>query len=366
MIVEKEFEKMLELAPKELSTNYKRFKRTVNILFNEPEPEVGLTPKEVIWTKNKTKLYRYISDTPKKYKTPLLMIYALINKPYILDLTKGNSMVEHLLNEGFDVYLLDWGTPGLEDKQMKLDDYILDYIPRAVKKVLRTSEAHEISILGYCMGGTMTSIFAALHPELPIKNLVFMTSPFDFADTGLYGCILNDEYFDVDLVVETMGNVPPEMIDFGNKILKPITNFYGPFINLYDRSDNPRFVENWKLMQKWLSDGIPFPGEAYRQWIRDFYQQNKLINDELTIRGRQVHLSNIRANVLNLSGERDHIAMPHQVEAIMNKISSKDKKYINLPTGHVSITFGPKARQITYPTISNWLKERSEKMGATI
>lgn len=359
MLLEKEIENMIELAPKGISTNYKRMKRTLNVLLNEPEPEVGLTPKEVIWTKNKTKLYRYISSTPRKYKTPLLMIYALINKPYILDLTKGNSMVEYLTNQGFDVYLLDWGTPQLEDKQMKLDDYILDYIPRAVKKVLRTSRADEISILGYCMGGTMTAIFAALHPHLPIKNLIFMTSPFDFSDTGLYGCILNDDYFDVDDVVETMGNVPPEMIDFGNKLLKPITNFYGPYKSLYDRSDNPNFVENWKLMQKWLSDGIPFPGEAYRQWIRDFYQQNKLINDELIIRGQKVKLSNIKANVLNLSGARDHIAMPHQVEAIMDKISSTDKKYLNLPTGHVSITIGPKAQQLTYPTISEWLKARS-------
>lgn len=350
-------EKTIEFMPEEVSKHYHRFQKTLKVLFKEPE--VGLTPKEVIWTKNKTKLYRYVSEQPPKYKTPLLMVYALINKPYILDLTKGNSMVEYLLNRGFDVYLLDWGTPGLEDRTMKLDDYILDYLPRAVKKVLRTAKANEISILGYCMGGTMTAIFAALHPELPIKNLIFMTSPFDFSDTGLYGCMLNEQYFDVDNVVETLGNVPPEMIDFGNKLLKPITNFYGPYINLYDRSNNPKFVKNWKLMQKWLSDGIPFPGEAYRQWIQDFYQQNKLINDELIIRGRKVKLSNITANVLNLSGERDHIAMPHQVEALMDKISSEDKQYVNLPTGHVSITFGPKAVQLTYPTIGDWLAERS-------
>ncbi|WNF35045.1 class III poly(R)-hydroxyalkanoic acid synthase subunit PhaC [Bacillaceae bacterium IKA-2] len=359
MIAEKELENMIDLLPDETKNTYNRFKRTMAVLTTEPEPEVGLTPKEVIWTKNKTKLYRYISEHPKKYKTPILMVYALINKPYILDLTKGNSLVEYLLNQGFDVYMLDWGTPSYEDRNMKLDDYILDYIPRAVNKVIRTSKVKDVSVLGYCMGGTITSIAAALHPDLPIKNLVFMASPFDFSETGLYASFLNERYFDVDKVVETLGNIPPEMIDFGNKLLKPLTNFSGPYTSLLERSDNPEFVESWKLLQKWLSDGIPFPGEAYRQWIRDFYQQNKLINDELVIRGRKVDLSTIKANVLNIAGKRDHIAMPQQVEAIMEKISSKDKEYVCIPTGHVSITFGPKAIKITYPTVGNWLAERS-------
>lgn len=359
MILEKQLNDIVDSMTPEAKQAYRRFTRTLEVLTKDPQPEVGLTPKEVIWTKNKTKLYRYISDKPKKHKTPLLMVYALINKPYILDITKGFSLVEFLLEQGFDVYMVDWGTPGYEDRHMKLDDYIVDYLPRAVKKVLRTSQADDLSILGYCMGGTMTSIFASLHQELPIKNLIFMTSPFDFENTGLYGCFLDERFFDVDKVVETLGNVPPEMIDFGNKMLDPISNTFGPYVTLYERSENPKFVQSWKLMQKWLSDGIPFPGEAYRQWIREFYQQNKLINGELTIRGRKVDLSAIKASVLNISGERDAIAMPHQVEALMEKISSTDKQYVCVPTGHVSVTFCPKAVQVTFPTIGNWLAERS-------
>jgi polyhydroxyalkanoate synthase len=359
IIGSKEWKQLMETIPDEYQESYSRLTRATEVLTIEPEPEVGLTPKEVIWTKNKAKLYRYASDQPKKFKVPLLLVYALINKPYILDLTPGNSLVEYLVNRGFDVYLLDWGTPSYEDKTMKLDDYILDYIPRAIRKVLRTSKADEVSILGYCMGGTMTSIFAALHPELPIRNLVFMTSPFDFEETGLYGSFLDERYFDIDNVVDTLGLIPPEMIDFGNKMLKPTTNFYGPYVSLFDRANNEKFVENWKLLQKWVSDGIPFPGEAYRQWIRDFYQQNKLIKGELVIRGRKVNLQNIKANVLNLSADKDHIAQPHQVEALMDVISSKDKEYVSLPTGHVSVTFGAKAVKITYPTVGDCLKKRS-------
>ncbi|MGO4886929.1 class III poly(R)-hydroxyalkanoic acid synthase subunit PhaC [Anaerobacillus sp. MEB173] len=356
----KEWEKLLQSHPLGIGDAYQKYKRTLEVLTTDADPEVGQTPKEVIWTKNKTKLYRYISKRPQKYKTPLLMIYALINKSYILDIKKGNSFIEYLVNEGFDVYLLDWGTPGLEDSHLKLDDYIIEYMPRAVGKVLRTSKADEISILGYCMGGTMTAIFASIYTHLPIRNLIFMTSPFDFADTGLYANFVDERYFNVDKAVDVLGNIPPEMIDFGNKMLKPITNFYGPYKSLLENSTNDSFVTNWKYMQKWVGDGIPFPGEAYRQWIKDFYQQNKLINGQLEIRGRRVDLRQINANVLNISAERDHIAMPHQVEALMNVISSKDKQYEVMPTGHVSVCFGPKAKKKTYPTVKKWLASRSK------
>jgi polyhydroxyalkanoate synthase len=356
----KEIESWLNLMPEEVRKSYHRFKRVTEVLTKDPEPQVGLTPKEVIWTKNKAKLYRYQPTKPKTNKIPLLIIYALINKPYVLDLTPGSSLIEYLTDQGHDVYLLDWGTPGYEDRHMKFDDYVLDYIPRAVKKVLRTSEAEEISLLGYCMGGTMTSIFAALHPELPIRNLIFLTSPFDFSDTGLFTNWLDERYFNLDKMVDTLGIIPPEMIDLGNKLLKPLVNFVGPYVNLADRYENEQFIKSWSLMQKWVNDGIPFPGEAFRQWIGEFYQKNKLINDELYIRGRQVLLSNIKANILNIAAQRDHIAAPNQVKPLLDKVSSRDKTFEVMPTGHVSVIVGGTAVKKTYPLIANWLSERSK------
>jgi len=158
-----EVEKWMKTMPDDVKKSYQRFTRMTQVLTDEPDPKVGQTSKELIWTKNKAKLYRYQPAIKKTNSVPILMVYALINKPYILDLTPGNSLIEHLTNQGHDVYLIDWGTPGYEDKNMKLDDYILDYMPRVVKKVMQTSGANEISLFGYCMGGTMTSIFAALH-----------------------------------------------------------------------------------------------------------------------------------------------------------------------------------------------------------
>lgn len=352
-----EMENWIDKLPDEYKSKYNRLKRFTEVVSTEAEPLVGQTPKEVIWTKNKSKLYRYQPAVKKTNKVPILMVYALINKPYILDLAPGNSLIEYLTNQGHDVYLLDWGTPGYEDRHMKLEDYIVDYIPRATKKVLQTSKAKELTVLGYCMGGTMTSIFAALNPDLPIRNLIFMTSPFDFADAGYYTNWLDKRHFNLDKLVDTLGNIPHDFIDFGNKLLNPIQNFYGPYVALADRADNESFVENWKLMQKWLNDGIPFPGESYRQWIGDFYQDNKLINDELYVRGRQVKLSEIKANVLNIAASRDNIALPHQVEALNDKISSKNKTFHLLETGHVSVAVGRTAINETYPLIHEWLGE---------
>lgn len=358
-VTTKDLETLMDIMPDYVKKDFKRFKRVTEVLTKEPEPKVGQTPKEVIWTKNKAKLYRYQPAKVKSNKVPILMIYALINKPYILDLTPGSSLIEYLTNQGHDVYLLDWGTPGYEDRNMKLDDYVLDYIPRAIQKVLKNSGADEITLLGYCIGGTLTAMFAALHPDLPIRNLIFMTSPFDFTDSGLFTKWLDPRYFNLDQMVDTLGNIPPETIDFGNKLLKPIVNYIGPYVALADRSDNEEFVKSWSLMQKWVADGVPFPGEAYRQWIGEFYQKNKLINDELYLRGQQVKLSNITANVLNIAAERDHIATPEQVKPLLDKISSEDKTFAVMPTGHVSIAVGKTAVKITYPLIDQWLTEHS-------
>lgn len=353
-------EAIIDAIPEEYQKEYKRFTRVVDVLTNEPEPLVGQTPKEVIWTKNKAKLYRYQPTKAKTNKVPILMIYALINKPYILDLSPGSSLIEYLTDKGHDVYLLDWGTPGHEDRHMKLDDYIMDYIPRAIKKVLRTSEADEISLLGYCIGGTLTAISTALHPNLPIRNIIFLTSPFDFEDAGLFTKWVDERYFKLDQMVDTLNNIPAETIDLGNKLLKPIANYYGPYVSLADRIENEDFVKNWTLMQKWVNDGVPFPGEAYRQWIGEFYQKNKLIKDELYIRGHQVKLSNIKANVLNIAADRDHIAIPEQTKRLMDKISSKDKAFHLVPAGHVSVTVGKSAVKHTYPLIDQWVAERSK------
>ena len=152
-----------------LQENYDRMldssRKWAELLTFDPDPQTGMTPKDVVWRKNKARLYRYVNNQGIKHKTPLLMIYALINKPYILDLIPGMSLVEYLVEQGFDVYMLDWGDWEWEDRDLSFCDLIDNYITRAVRKVAQISESSEISLLGYCMGGTITTMYASLYPE---------------------------------------------------------------------------------------------------------------------------------------------------------------------------------------------------------
>src|SRR5919202_6166950 len=174
-------ERVSDAIPKDVENFFEKYSSGMSVLLEGAQANTGQTPKEVVWTKNKAKLYRYEPYREKKYPVPILMVYALINRPYVLDLLPGNSFIEYLVNEGFDVYLLDWGIPGDEDQDLDVENYILDYLPRAVKKVLRTSGAEEFTLFGYCMGGTMAAMYAALFPDKPLKNLVPLAAPFDFS-----------------------------------------------------------------------------------------------------------------------------------------------------------------------------------------
>jgi len=315
--------------PDDIQNNIEKYKAGMQIIFEGARAETGQTPKEIIWTKNKAKLYHYEPSIEKRFPVPILLVYALINRPYVLDLIPGNSLVEHLVSNGFDVFMLDWGIPGDEDSNLTFENYVLDYLPRAVKKVLRTSKAEEITILGYCMGGTMTAMYAALFPGKPLRNLILLTAPIDFSqeNTGLYGLWTSEKFFNPDHMAEAFGNIPGELIDIGNRMAKPVTNYVGSYVTMWDRILQGKSMDTWLAMNKWVNDGVPFPGAAFRQWIREFYQQNKLIKGEIKLRGLRVDLSKMSCSVLNIAGKKDHICTLPQAEATMNLISSDDKEF---------------------------------------
>lgn len=352
-------EEQVENYQKNLDEAIRRYARAMGYLQNPPEVAVGQTPKELIWTRNKAKLYHYIPTTENRYPVPVLIVYALINKPYVLDLRPGASLIEYLVQQGYEVYLLDWGTPGLEDRYMRLEDYVLDYLPRAVRHVLRHAGASNLSLVGYCLGATLSVCYAALHPEAPVKNLVLMAAPLDFSEKGLLRTWLDPEYFNVDIIADAYGLIPAEFIDFGSKMLKPLNNFVLTYTNLFDKILDDRAVESWLSMHKWVNDGVPFPGEAFKQWIKDFYRDNKLVRGQLTARGRRIDLSQIRANLLNIIADRDHITLPSQSKPVMGLVSSPDKEQIILPGGHVGLVVGRNATKHLWPALDNWLSQRS-------
>ncbi|MEB3223455.1 MAG: class III poly(R)-hydroxyalkanoic acid synthase subunit PhaC [Candidatus Sericytochromatia bacterium] len=347
----------IEQARHELDRAWRRNEALVKHALRPGAVAVGQTPKDVIWAYNKAKLYRYHQPN-QRHATPLFLVYALINRPYILDLTPGNSLVEYLVGEGYDVYMLDWGRPGEEDAGLTLDDYVLTYLHRAAQQVLRASGQPRLSLLGYCQGGTLSTLYAALHPEV-VKNLILLTTPIDFKDAGLYTTWLDPRHFDVDRLADVMGLIPAGMMDLGAKLLKPMQNLYGPYVTLLDRLDDDAFVEGWRVMDQWVNDGVPFPGAAYRQWVKHFYQGNQLVKGELTLGGRPVRLSGISAALLNVYAELDHICQPCQSKPLMDHVTSTDKTLLPVKAGHVGVVAGRAARKTFFPKLEAWLAERS-------
>lgn len=342
---------------------YQRYVRGVKAMTGSSDVPVGLTPRELVWALNKTRLYRYYPTRPAEERrpVPLLLVYALINKPYIFDLRPGRSFVEFMLDQGFDVYLLDWGAPGPEDRNTRFDDYATEYLPRAIRKLLGVSGAGEYHMLGYCIGATQTVLYAALHPEAPIRTITLVAPPLDFANhaESIFATWLDERYFDVDRLVNSLGNIPAELIEVGSKLLKPVENYVGAYVNLWDRLDDERAVENWQAMHRWVHDGVPFAGEAFRQWVKDYIRANKLIKGEHVVRGERVDLANIRAPLLDVVAEADHIVPISHSISILDVVSSRDKHLERIPAGHVGLMGGSGARYKLWPKIAGWLGERS-------
>ncbi len=353
----------------------RKYATGAHLILQVSEIETGRTPREVVWQEDKARLYRYKPAAEKRFPVPVLLVYALILRPYIVDLVPGNSLVEYLGNEGFDVYLLDWGVPGDEDRQLSFENYVLDYLPEAVEQVLSNSGAEELSLFGYCQGGTMSLMYASLFPGKPPKNLILLATPVDFApdNPGLFGLwsVLTsgkyfepDLFFDPDLVVETFGNfpanVPSRFTGAATSTLKPLADYYARVhARLWENVEQKKAFESFLAVSKWVDDGVPFPGEAFRRWIRDFYYKNKLAKGEFELRGRRVDLSNVECPVLNIAGEKDYISPLSQAEPTMDLVGSEDKEFLVLDAGHMGLMASPIAKEELWPRVRDWLESRS-------
>lgn len=342
---------------------YGRYNAVVKAVVESYDAPVGLTPKEVVWELNKAKLYRYLPTRPaeERYPIPLLLVYALINKPFIFDLVPGRSFVEYMLEQGFDVYLLDWGTPGPEDRNTSFDDYVTEYLFRAVRKLVRVSGAQEISMLGYCIGATLAVVYAALYPQAPIRNIILLTAPLDFSkqSQGSMAMWLSEDRLDVDKLVNAADNVPGELIRHWAKMLKPMENFVGVYVNLWKQLGDEAAVRAWQAINRWVEDVIPFAGEAFRQFVTDYLRGNKLVQGEHVIKGQRVDLSRIRASLCNIVAKYDHLVSPAQAESIMELVSSQDKELKVIPSSHVGIMISRRARYKLWPEVVSWLGARS-------
>ncbi|MFA5860138.1 MAG: class III poly(R)-hydroxyalkanoic acid synthase subunit PhaC [Candidatus Thermoplasmatota archaeon] len=328
-------------------------------LENPPQVSVGETPADVIYSENKLRLLRYRPERGAIHPTPVLIVYALINRPYVLDLQHDRSVVRRLLEAGLDVYLIDWGSPSQIDQWLTLDDYVNRYLENCVDAVRVKSGSSDVTVLGYCMGGAMSTMYAALHPE-KVRNLVLMAAPlvFDGGD-GLLRLWSRPEYFDADKIVEAFGNAPGGFLDAGFQFLKPVENMYAKYANFAKYAGNEEFVANFLRMEQWSRDTIPVAGETYRQFIKELYQSNKLARNELALDGKPVRLDGLMMPLLLLTGKFDHLVPNESTSAFLEFVPSTDKEWIDVPTGHIGLSVSSRAHRDVWPKVCEWIVARS-------
>ncbi|WP_198955179.1 alpha/beta fold hydrolase [Kineosporia sp. R_H_3] len=333
--------------------------RTADILLTTDRAVIGATPRDVVWTHRKTTLYRYRS-ADRRHAVPVLLVFALINRPEIFDLRPGSSFVEFLLGEGFDVFLVDWGVPGEEDADMGVADYVCDELHWAVRETVRASGSPEVSVVGWCIGAALSAMYTALHPDGAVRNLVLLTMPLDTSGS-LYRQWVGRPSFDADRVATAHEGVPGPMVDTANKLMKPVTNYLTTKRRLFGqvRQGTANKVA-YQAMAKWVADNPRFPQAAFRDWIRLMYKENRLVDGTLTLRGRQVDLGAIRRQaVLVVTAAGDHIAPRAGTLPVLSMVSTTDLTHFDRPGGHIGLMAGSKAKGLIWPDIAGWLVERS-------
>ncbi|HEY3198842.1 MAG TPA: class III poly(R)-hydroxyalkanoic acid synthase subunit PhaC [Nitrospirales bacterium] len=324
--------------------------------------QVGVSPKEEIYREDNLVLYHFTPMVDQPFRVPVLIVYALVNRPYMVDLQEDRSLVRNLLKQGMDVYLIDWGYPARADRFLTLDDYINGYIDNCVDVVRERHGAEGINILSVCQGGTFSLCYTALHPD-KVKNLITMVTPVDFhVQEGVpnlwAGCNGGSQTLNIDGLVDAFGNIPGEFMNLGFLMLKPFQLGVGKYVEMIDILDNEEKLRNFLRMEEWIFDSPDQAGEAYRQFMKDFYQGNKLIKKEVKIGGKLVDLSKIKVPVLNVYAEQDHLVPPPSSIALGQYIGSSDYTLKSFPVGHIGMYVSGKVQRDLPPMIVQWLKER--------
>jgi len=327
-------------------------------LIDAGEIDTGVTARTAVYKEDKLVLYRY--DHPEgveaSNETPLLIVYALVNRPYMTDIQEDRSTIRGLLDSGQDVYLIDWGYPDSSDYALTMDDYINGYIDRCVDHICEEHGLDSINILGICQGGTFSLCYSSMHPD-KVRNLVTMVTPVDFQtpDNLLSSWV---QHIDIDLLVDTIGNIPGELLNWTFLSLKPFSLTGQKYVNMVDVLDDPKKVKNFLRMEKWIFDSPDQAGETFRQFIKDFYQKNALMAGEVEIGDNVVNLANISCPVLNIYAQQDHLVPPDASKPLGGLVGSDDYTELAFPGGHIGIYVSGRAQKEVTPAIGEWLSKR--------
>lgn len=342
------------LAEQQKKTKLK-LKKGTEVLTGELQTKIGATPFDIVYQEDRIRLKHYKPETPK-HKTPLLMVYALINRHTMLDLQPERSVVETLLKQGVEIFMIDWGYPTRKDQYLTIDDHVNGYMENVVNFICSQKGISRINLMGICMGGTFCVIYSALHPE-KIKNLVLTVTPTNF-DTkkGLLHIWMKNTQ--AERLSEAYGNMPGDIMNLGFLLLNPARLMIDKYVGFVKNMDNKAFVENFVRMEKWIFDSPDVPAATFQQFICDCYKQNLLIQSKMRVNGRRVNLKKITMPILNFYGEYDHLVPPEACNLITQKVGSTDTKEVCFKTGHIGIYVSAKCQREFAPAIATWLEQR--------
>ncbi|MBI4368618.1 MAG: alpha/beta fold hydrolase [Elusimicrobia bacterium] len=311
------------------------------------------TPHRVIWRQGKVLLRHFPSQ--RTGALPVLMVFALVNRPYILDLYPGRSVIESLNHGGLDIYLIDWGVPDRSDRFNTLEDYVYGVIPDCAALVRRRSGHSTISMLGYCMGGTLALMYASLMPQ-GLKKLALMAAPVDFhVSESLLGLWSSPQILPVNEVARAFGNIPAWMLEWGFQWMRPLHNMFDKYVQRHQNKSDREFVAFFKAMERWIHDGVNIPGAVFEEFVRECYQKNNLIKSRLSLADERVHLNHIQCPVLNLMAAEDHLVPPASSRSL-EKILNKQVTNWEFPVGHIGLAVSAMAHRRVWPKVARWFR----------
>lgn len=323
-----------------------------------PPPAIGTTPRTLLHRRGTLALYHYHATSSEVYRVPLLFVMATTNKCDIFDLAPGQSLIGFLLDQGYDVYVMDWNAPTREESTLTIENYTLDFIPDCIRRVLQDAGVDEVTLIGYCMGGVLATIHTALHADGPVKNLVCFTTPIDMTKMTLFQAMGDKRHFDVDRLVNSLGNVPADFIISAFSAQRPVSNLAAQ-VRLWDNMWNDQYVKGYRMMDRWVTETLPLAGDYFRQTVKLLVWENALHEGTLRIGRRRVELKNITVPLLHVIAKYDHLVPPECAAPLVANIGSADKEEIMLPGGHVSLVAGPNAVKRMWPALDQWLGKRS-------
>lgn len=319
--------------------------------------EHGVTEGEVVYRENKVELHHYEPSAGQRRDVPILLVYAVINRPYVLDIEPDRSVVRQFLDHGFEVYLVDWGRPSRLDRSLGLGDFVDRYLPNCVDVISERTGVDAPHVLGYCTGATLAVVYATLYPER-VRTLGLLAPLLNFdADGGVLDT--ERQYQDPQQVLDTFGNAPGLWLSLQLSMRDPVEYHLARYLRAWEHRDDEEYLSRFARRLQWGYDPVDVAGELYRTFLTDLARENRLMEGTLTVGERTADLGALTMPVLTIVGEDDHFIPADASLPIVEAIPSEDTSVIEFPSGHVELSTGERAHAELWPSVCEWFAERS-------